>query len=169
VAGPTGPKGDPGIKGDTGAAGATGAQGPAGPAGSSEFFYGEGTANVSVAVNAASAATNVISAGAQTYTAVPHLIEFFCPQGVSGTSATSVLSVSLWDGSTDLGVIASVKNNTATAMNLPVYARRRLTPTAGSHTYIVKAYATAQAGALNAGAGGSGVNVPLHLRIVKLS
>jgi hypothetical protein len=168
-AGAQGPQGAAGAKGDTGAQGAQGPKGDPGPAGSSEFFYGEGTTNVTVAVNAASAAGTVISSGAQTYTAVPHLIEFFCPQGVTGASTTSTVNVSLWDGSTDLGVIASVKNNTNVALNVPVYGRRRLTPTAGSHTFVVKAFAAGNAGALNAGAGGPGLNLPLHLRIVKLS
>ena len=41
----------------------------------------------------------------------------------------------------------------------------RIVPSAGSHTYNVKAFVGGSTGAITAGAGGSGVNFPGSLRV----
>ena len=141
--------------------------GPQGAAGVSELAYLEFTAPVSVPVVAAASAVTVVATGSLILTAVAHTVEFTCPQVVTGGSATSDVRVSLWDGTTDLGVLAVVKNNTNTALNAPVVCRRRLVPTAGAHTFTVKAFAAGQTGSITAGAGGAGALLPGAIRVVR--
>lgn len=75
----------------------------------------------------------VVDTGAQTYTAVPIFIEFFAPAANSG--ASDAITVRLYDGATQLGVLARVGLS-----DVSVFAARRLTPTAGSHQYLVKVH-----------------------------
>lgn len=127
-----------------------------------ELAYVEFTANVS----RSGSDIDVVSAGAITFTAEPILIEFFAPSASMASAASMV--VSLFDGAVDLGVLTTLQTATFSAGSLiwPVGTlRKRLTPTAASHTYKVRL--TAGAGTINAGAGGAGASVPGSIRILQ--
>jgi hypothetical protein len=128
-----------------------------------EINYTEFTSSVSVTSTNSASPTDVVSSGAITYANVPHLIEFYAPQARVETAKALLLM--LWDGATDLGIIGQVGNaasNTAPS----VFLARRLTPTAASHTYRIRAYVTAgTTTTLEAGAGGVNVTMPGTLRI----
>lgn len=81
--------------------------------------------------------------------------------------ASGQIILTLWDGSTDLGWLGTVAGQGVAA---PVSLVRRLGPTAGSHTYSVRAWCpTGTGGSVSAGAGG-GPNTlpPAMLRITKV-
>jgi hypothetical protein len=95
-------------------------------------------------------ADTVMDLGATTYENVLHMIEFFCPRVDVGVA---VLNVILVDGSTVLGTISNCASN---ATITPFYARFPYTPSAGSHTFKIKAWnASAATSNFRAGSGGT--------------
>ena len=135
-----------------------------------EFDYVPFTSPVAISATTEGAADTVVTANAVTHdgsTAI--FIEFFCPQVEPNTGTSAAIAIILNEGATVLGTIAWVRflTNNVTSAFSPVFARFRLTPTAGSHTYSVRAYRTVGNGAMNAGAGGTGADVPGYIRQVK--
>lgn len=129
--------------------------------------YVEFTADVSVTATSVGTANQIVSAGAITYEASPHLIEFYCPRA---TNAAVVNHLILRDGTTVLGTLLS---NAASANVAGVYARRDLTPTAASHTYNIASW-NAAAGtwtyqALTGGAtGDASTFLPGFIRVTRV-
>lgn len=128
------------------------------------------TANVPVTSNVGSP-TTVITAPAVVFDGGPVLIEFTSPMATAPQQLNLSLHIALYEGATDLGILATLANNAGVASyNAPIFARRRFTPTAGSHTYSIKAYTTSVSPAgstVFAGPGTSGNWMPATLRIVR--
>lgn len=127
-----------------------------------EIAYVELADSVATTTGTESAPVDVISSGILDYVAKPIEITFHCPGwNPSGGGG----SISLWDGSTDLGKLIVV--GTAN-MFRPVTCHRRLTPTAGPHEYKARIWTTGGASATAAASGG-GVNntVPTWIRIIQ--
>jgi hypothetical protein len=79
----------------------------------------------------------------------------------------------LYDGATVLGRIATPiafdpAGTTVAWGSQVIRAARRLTPSAASHQYIIKAWRTGANVSIDAGAGGSGNDMPAFLRITKV-
>jgi hypothetical protein len=100
-----------------------------------EIAYAQFTAPVTAPVVAETSAPVVVASPAIVYQAVPIVIEFPSPHILS--AATGITFISFWDASTNLDTFAEV----ASGNGVPVCAVRRLTPTAASHTYRIRAYA----------------------------
>lgn len=115
-----------------------------------EVAYVEFTSDVSITATTVGTANQIVSAGAITYEAVPHLIEFFSPRW---TAPAQVGNLILRDGTTVLGTLSQF----VASQNHPdPYVARRLTPTAASHTYNVAAWlGGAGTGTMRAGTGGA--------------
>jgi hypothetical protein len=130
-----------------------------------EKAYVQYTAAVTVASVTSTSPTLVVSSGALTYEAVPHEIEFFSPW--VQVNPSDVVYFSLWDDTTDMGLLG-IHGSTGTTDTSPAYFTRKLFPTAGSHTYKVMVYASANAGSHIVGAGAGGVNVTLpgYIRVM---
>lgn len=134
-----------------------------------EFDYVEKTSNVSPTATVEASADLIVSGSAVTYdgsTAV--VIEFFSgfvrpDTGGAGRSIT----LTLWDGSTDLGRLGQFVAPAAQTDTKACVLRRRLTPTAAAHTYHIKAFVSAGTGLVGGGAGGTGVTMPAYIRITK--
>ena len=133
-----------------------------------ELAYAEITANKTVAQAAEGAADSVVAAPAVTFdgtTAV--LIEFF--SAALNPAAVAAASVNIWlyqDGAS-IGRLAVVSNPAAGQLYVPVHAVRRLTPTAGAHTYVIAATQNLGNGLIAAGAGGAGSYPPAFIRIAR--
>jgi hypothetical protein len=126
-----------------------------------EVAYVEFTTTASTTTHTEAAPLDVVSSGALTYVANPIIVEFFGPLYSIGNN---VGALNLWDGSTDLGRLNGLNQNFSYAVHL----RRRLTPTAASHTYKVVLWTTgAAATSVLAGAGGAGVAMPGYIRILQ--
>ena len=127
-----------------------------------QIAYAELTANISCPANTSA---DVVSSGAVTYDGKPILIEFYAPAlDVGAPSGVSYLA--LYDGATELGWLALAAWGTVGGTT-PVLARRRLTPTPGSHTYRIRLGTSNTAGGIRASAGGPGLNLPAYIRITK--
>lgn len=126
--------------------------------------YNELTSNVTIS-GTSGAQTSVISSSSVTLDgSTSILVEFFSPDFATG--ASDFIVVELWDGATDLGVMGQVGN---VALAVGNTFSRRLTPSAGAHTYTIKAYRGTTNGTIVGGIGGTGAYVPLYIRVCKES
>jgi hypothetical protein len=133
-----------------------------------ELDYVQGTTPISVTGTAEGTATTLLTGTSQAYEAVPTLIEVFCPRVSTGTSSGSSVIGILMDGASVLGRLWLLNTPAAAGHSAPVYAAYRLTPTAATHQYIVKAWRQTADGAWTPGAGGAGTEVPAFIRITRV-
>lgn len=149
------------LKGD-----ATWAQPPG-----TELAYNEFTANVAItAVNPATANT-VVTASAVTFDgATAVIIEFHAGRVDGSANAGNQCIFELYDGATDLGIVGvPFINPAATTLSTGAFrASRRLTPSAGAHTFSVRAWASTGTASVSAGIGGAGTFLPGYIRILKV-
>lgn len=139
-----------------------------------ELDYVAITSNVTVAGTAEGTSTTIITGTSRAYPAEPIMIEFFTPRVDLAAVDAETVVILLYDGASVLGRMALAKaadqsggSLTGTGFN-PASGRVRLTPSAATHQYIIKAYSTSGTSTINAGAGGSGTNFPAFLRVTKV-
>lgn len=144
----------------------------AGGSGTTQVAFVEFTSNVDISATVEASGNTVVSAGAVTYENVVHKIEFWAPKAqVFGAGGHITLLINLWDGASNLFRIGEVSHiDSGSGEGGPIYLQRFITPSAASHTYIVKAWvsgtsASAQFKAGNAGS--SSTLVPGFIRITK--
>lgn len=136
-----------------------------------EFDYAELTStSVSITGTSAASPTNVVSGNAVTYDGSTVIVVEFAVYAVA-PAADGAIIFNLFDGSTDLGrlgIVDGVASSTTTvAFSIPVRLARRLTPSAASHTFHIKAWRTVGNGTIFAGAGGTDTPLPGFIRITK--
>jgi hypothetical protein len=132
-----------------------------------EVAYTQFTSTVAITATTEGTANQIVTSGAITYEAVPHLIEFFSP--VTTPVDAILLRFVLEDSTTVVGHLGRVDIDVAAASpNLPIYLVHRLTPTAATHTYNVRAYTTSGTANVQAGAGGAGALLPGFIRITRI-
>jgi len=133
-----------------------------------EFDYAQVTSPVSVTATAEASANTLVTGNAVTYdgsTAV--IIEFFCDVVDGANTANAFTQTWLYDGSSSIGYLSSVRQPTTAELYVPVLVRRRLTPSAAAHTYSIRATTSTGTASYDAGAGGSGAGAPMYIRITK--
>lgn len=134
-----------------------------------EIAYSQITANVTIS-GAAGAPTDLgLSLGAVTYDGSPIYIEAFTSAIATAAVASSFIVVRLYDGATYLCDIATLQAVGASAVEVPVYVKIKVTPSAGSHTYKLMAYQSGGNGTLlaNTGTGGAAA-APAFIRASKV-
>lgn len=134
-----------------------------------ELAYNQITTGVSL-VNGSAAQHLVIEGTSRTYDGSPIIVEFYSPivQAPGGIQLGSYIT--LLDAGTDLGVIGEVYNNVATyGLAVTVCARRRITPTAGTHNYRIGGWVNGGTGTVYAGPGGGGPTTfpPAYIRVTR--
>jgi hypothetical protein len=138
-------------------------------AGVTVLSYVPFTSNVTVAGTAAGTATTIVTAAAITGDGSTLVcVEFYAYDVSMAGNASSFIVVGLYEGATEIGRIASASNSSSTVqIDLPVFGRRFITPSAASHTYIIKAYRGTAVTTVNAGDGASGTDnaAPGYVRI----
>lgn len=131
--------------------------------------YAEFTSVVNVTSTTDTAGDLIISTGAITYEAVPHLFHFSCARVVHATTAV-ITHLQLVDGSTEIMRVRSEARVT-NALTTGVEVMFEYTPTAASHTFGIAGYqASAATTSYNAAAagGGSTADRPGFLRITRV-
>lgn len=137
-------------------------------AGPTQLAYAEITAAVTVSAVAEAAPNDVVSSGAVTYDGTRICIEFYSPEVTVAGTAGSFTILNLWDDVTELGRIAVLAHASGTQpMQVATYAQRYLTPTAGSHTYKIRAWRVNANGTVGAGDGTAGNDHPAFIRVVQ--
>ena len=135
-----------------------------------EYDYVQITSPVAITATTEAGANTVVTANAVTFdgsTAV--IIEFFTPDAYSDNLASVDLYFYLYDGAGSIGLIYAMRSETTNRAFQGVYARHRLTPSAASHTYSIRArLSSAGDGNVDAGSGGAGASLPAFIRITKV-
>lgn len=128
------------------------------------------TSDVSVTATTEGTANSVVSLGAITYEAVEHRFSFFSPSCRPDTGAAGrTLTFVLLDSTTVVyGIWGRMAAPAAAAANAPVSLEARFTPTAGSHTYNVRAFVSAGTGLIQANTGGAGTIAPAFLCVERV-
>ena len=129
--------------------------------------YQEVTANTTIAGTTEPTATIVVASAAVTLdgsTAIT--VEFFAPRVEPNIGVNNTVYIALFDGSTSIGNMCSIQTPAGSpgALGMPVRLERKLTPSAGAHTYSFRAYANA-GGFVYANVGGAGAYVPGFIRV----
>lgn len=124
-----------------------------------EIVYTEQAADV--VVNGTEPAPNtVVDTGSLSYDGSAIIIEFFCRSVATGALAGAITLVSLWDAAVDLGRWGAVQSPAGAATITPFYLRRKLTPAAGTHRYMARAWAVGANGTMIAAGG-----LPIYMRV----
>ena len=137
-----------------------------------ELDYVQITSDVTVSGTAETSAgsTLVVTGSAVTYDgATTVILEFFAPGWEPGLTSGNDVRLGLYEGSTFLGRLALTQMAVTggNADNKPLRALYRFTPSAGSHTYAIRASRTSANGIIRAGAGGATNYVPAFIRITR--
>lgn len=135
----------------------------------SELVYVEFTSNVSPTATTEATANTVVTGSAVAYDgSTPVIIEFFANNARPDANASGrTMTFWLYDGSSSIGQIGFISGADAGGQNRPTFVRRRLTPSAATHTYSIRASVSAGTGLVAAGAGGAGNAAPGFIRITR--
>jgi hypothetical protein len=132
-----------------------------------QLAYAELTTSKTVSQAAEATADLVVAAPATTFDGGPIVVEFSAAAVVPASAAGALVMLWLYQDGTSLGRLATVLTPVAAQLVVPVHAQRRLTPTAGSHTYTVGATQTGGNGTVFGGPGGTAQYVPAFIRITR--
>ncbi len=134
-----------------------------------EIGYDQITGTVAVTGTSSAGATTIITCVAHQFDGSAVLCEFYgvcVPDAVTG----DFMAVCLFEGSTNIGDLVFLRRaQTTTTDYHTVTGSYRFTPSAGMHSYLIKAYCSANnAGSVQAGAAGSDILVPCYVRFTKV-
>jgi hypothetical protein len=137
-----------------------------------EFDYSQITSPVTVSGTAETSAgsTLVITGNAATYDGDPVILEFFSPAVTTASDAAGRdIRMGLYESTTFLGRLGLAQKDAAGTQDpyAPWFLGYRFTPTAGSHTYLLRAMRTGANATIQAGAAGATNYVPAYMRIIK--
>jgi hypothetical protein len=139
--------------------------------GSAELDFKQATADITgITATSEAAAAVVLTGNSATFDGSRVKVEFFAPEVVyvAGTVTNKLTLVFLRD-TTVIGQAVILESGATLVSSKAAKAECFDTPTAGPHTYAVKAFsaATSPNYTIKAGAGGSGALVPAFLRVTK--
>lgn len=153
------------ANGGTGAATAAGARVNLAMPGE-ELAYAELTTAVTVPANAEATPQQIVSSGARSYDGTPIIIEFSASVTTPNVAGGQILFI-LVDGTTQLGRFSQTHSPLTINLTHPVHIRRRITPSPGTHTYLVAAWSISGTTGINSGTGGPGVGMPAFIRVTR--
>jgi len=136
-----------------------------------EIAYNQITAGVNITGTNLAGATAIIAGSSHTYLNVPYLFVFFSPIVTLPSTTGGTVTVVLTEDGTAIANIAYAANDiTGGQTKIALIGQFRYTPSAGSHTYAIAAYASATTGtpAIGAAAGGSDTTAPAFLRVTQV-
>jgi len=139
----------------------------AAPGALTEIGYDQITTSVNVTATSEAAGTPVISCAPHVFDGTPVIFEFFSTSVQPAAAVQAWGALMLFEGLTEIGQIAFIRNPAAALSNTPVYARVRFTPTAGTHTYTVTGIQSGGAMSVAAGPGGTATGAPAYVRFSK--
>jgi hypothetical protein len=138
-----------------------------------ELAYSQITSNVSVTATVEVGSTTVVTAPTYTFDGVtPVIVEFYSPQVNTPGVAGSYVVLGLFQDGVAYGQVAVVlaAGPAGISISAPVSTKRRFTPSAGGHTYSIRAFSVnATGGVIVAGPGGpgGGIYMPTFIRITR--
>lgn len=137
---------------------------------SDELDYVEFTSNVLPTATTEGAANTVVTGSTISFDgSTTIMIEFFSwGSRPDSSGAGRTLTLYLFEDGVSVGLIGFMNTPAAGFDNKPLHLFRRRTPSAGNHTYSIRASVSTGTGLVGAGVGGSGNAVPGFIRIRKV-
>jgi hypothetical protein len=133
---------------------------------SSELDYAQITSPVAPTATTEATANTVVTGAAVAYDgSTPINIEFFSPQARAQGTTNAQLILVLYDGAASIGLLGVLNSPSSNPNWVPLLARTRITPSAATHTYSIRAFVSTGTASIQAGAGGLGAVVPAFMRI----
>lgn len=134
-----------------------------------EWSYTQITSAANVTDTAEATATALISPSAFTPDGAAVYVEFFSPFVGSPSTSAGTVTVTLFEGATQIGRFGTIKTPAAAVTDVPVLAKFKFTPTNAAHTYKLCAFASSTTGTpvIDAGASGTNGDPPAYVRFVK--
>jgi hypothetical protein len=133
-----------------------------------ELAYNQITASANITGTTAAGANLLIEGTTRSYDGNPIIVELYTFAVQAPNAANVGAYISLWDGGTDIGYLADVFNGSAVSVCMPVYARRRLVPSVGTHNYRITGWIQGGAASvLFAGPGGAASFPPAYIRVTR--
>lgn len=128
----------------------------------------EKTSAVNVTQTAEASADTIVTATAIAFDGSTVIdVECFFPYVRTPSTAGALCLICLFDGSSSIGFMGIVRNPAAQNNGWPFLARRRLTPSAATHTYSIRATTSTGTSVVESGAGGAGNYMPGYIRILR--
>lgn len=135
---------------------------------SAELDYVQITSDVGITGTNEGTANTVITGTSKAYSAIATLIEVYTTRiDIPANASGNAIIILLYDGASLIGRIGAITLSSNASFGQPFYGAYRLTPTAATHQYIVKAYRTNTNSTWYANSGGSGNPLPSFLRITR--
>jgi len=134
-----------------------------------QFDYVPITSNVTVS-GTSGAQQTAITGNSVTYDGTTRVkVEFYAPVIEPAAATNAFVAVELWDGSTDLCELVGSNVPANGTLDLPASGYVFITPSAGTHQYIIKTYrqTSGSNGLIAAGTGTGGSFAPAFLRVTK--
>lgn len=132
-----------------------------------ELDYTELTSSDTATATTEGGADVIITGGAVTYDGSTEImVEFFAGEITHSASDQTVTFV-LYDNGSSIGMLGRIGCADLIGNGPSAHFLRKLTPSAASHTYSVRAFVASGTGTVVAGAGGSGNRMPAFLRIMR--
>lgn len=130
------------------------------------YGYAEATSNVNV--TSTTTGDQIVTLGALTFDGATDIyVEFYAAAAAAAYDAAGrTLGLMVYDGAA-LGWIAYIKSPATTETRYPILARRKLTPSNGSHTYAIRGVVSAGTGIVYAGNGSGSAYMPAYIRVVQ--
>lgn len=129
--------------------------------------YVQATVGVAISATVEASSTTIVTAAAVTASgSITYCVEFFCSD-VQLNVANNWVLFNLFDGSTQIGRVASAScSGTGMIWEGPVLARRYLMPAAGSHAYSIRAWRSSAGNVIAQAGDGTGTNTaPMYIRV----
>lgn len=127
-----------------------------------EISYLAHVNEVLVTSTSSSSPTTIVSGVSATYTGVDIYVEAFAATLSTPSVSGSSLNITVQRDGSNLGVPITYVTPAAGAMNVPLYIQIKDTPSSGSHTYSLAAWASTTTG--SPGVGGLGNSIFLRTR-----
>lgn len=134
-----------------------------------ELSYVEKTSDTTINTTSDATAVTIVTADTVEFDGKPVLIEFFSVEAQPPDADAGALVFNLYQDGADIGRVWVTRTVAAENGGGGVFATRRMSPTAGPHTYSIRCWRSAGIpnGLVLGGVGGAGVNMPAYIRITR--
>lgn len=133
-----------------------------------ELDYVAVTSNVNITATTEATANTIVTSSTLSYDgSTVVMIEVFTDSMSSQATSGINFILYLYEDGSSIGIIARSTNVANAALRVPAHGMRRITPTAGSHTYSIRGTTGSGTSIFLCGAGGSGNEAPGFIRITR--
>jgi hypothetical protein len=134
-----------------------------------ELDYATRTSGINITGTTEGGATTVITGASTSFDGTAVWVEIFSPETLTPAGVNGQITMWLYEDGSSIG---RIMNNASSGGSdyLPVYGKRKITPSAGSHTYSWRASVSTTSGTpyVGGGAGGAGNFPPAFMCITKV-